>query len=155
MGKTRLILTERCIRHGKKIKGHPILAPEPRGSFKKSENASWWCHIRWGWRFKWRTQHSNLEIKLSLKSCISQMTTQWYQDGSRAWRSSSGSGGCGQKRGSMLNARDLNVLPRRPTAVAAASFSRNPILLHKNHTSKNWSLRVVTFVIFTRSTTVN
>jgi hypothetical protein len=45
--------------------------------------------------------------------------------------------GYGQKRGSMLNARDLNVLPRRPIAVAAASFSRNPILLHRNHTSKN------------------
>ena len=51
------------------------------------------------------TQHSNLETKLSHKSCISQMTTQWCQDGSRAWKSSSRSGGCGQKRGSMLNVR--------------------------------------------------
>jgi hypothetical protein len=84
-----------------------------------------------------RTQHSNLEIKPSLKSCISQMTTQQCQDGSKAWRSSSGSRGCGQKRGLMLNVRDLNVLPRRPAAVAAASFSRNLILLHRNHTLKN------------------
>ena len=83
------------------------------------------------------TQHSNVEIKLSLKSCISQMTTQQCQDGSRAWRSSSKSRDCGQKRGSMLNVRDLNVLPERPIAVAAASFSHNLILWHRNHTLKN------------------
>ena len=55
------------------------------------------------------TQYSNLEIKPSLKSCISWMTTQRCQDGSRAWILSSKSKGCGQKGGSMINARDLNV----------------------------------------------
>ena len=68
-------------------------------------------------------QHLNMEIKLSLKSCISQMITQQCQDGSRAWKSSSESGDCGQKRGSMLNVRDLNVLLGIPIAVVAASFS--------------------------------
>ena len=38
-----------------------------------------------------------------------------------------------------LNAQceDSNVLPRRPTAVATASFSCNLISLHRNHTLKN------------------
>src|SRR6202040_1165601 len=103
-------------------------------------------------------QKCEMEPMVSTTLCkhsISQMTILQCLGGLREWKTSFASGVCGQKMGSMPNAKVSSVYLAVWTVAVGVCYSHSQTSLLKNPSSKNTLHHTATFATSIQSSTVN